>query len=255
MKNGIRILFFALAILLPWQAGAASPPPLTISAAMSLKNAFEEISAAYTRQSGVSCTLNFAASGVLLGQIAGGAPVGLFASASQKDMDEAERLGLIRKESRRDFVANRMVLIAPLGAAHLPSDLEGLRSNDIKRIATGNPKSVPAGRYAHEAMEKTGLLSLLQEKLIYGENVRQVLDYVARGEVDAGLVYASDVLAAKNRVQVLALLPENSHSPIRYPVALIKDSPSEKAGADFIAFLFSDEGRRILEKHGFSPLP
>jgi molybdate transport system substrate-binding protein len=222
---------------------------------MSLKNAFEEVSSAYTRQTGVPCTLNFAPSGVLLGQIAGGAPIDIFASASQKDMDEAERLGLIRKESRRDFVTNRMVLIAPLGGEHMPSDLEGLRSKEIKRIAAGNPKSVPAGFYAHEAMEKTGLLPLLREKLIYGENVRQVLDYVARGEVDAGLVYASDVLAAKDRVQVLALLPENSHSPIRYPVALIKDSPSEKAGADFIAFLFSDEGRQILEKHGFSPLP
>ncbi len=242
--------FLCLVVLSP--AWAGSGKSITVSAAISLKNAFEEIGRLYDSRYGTKCILNFGASGDLLKQIAGGAPVDLFASAAQMEMDAADRQGLIVTATRADFAANSVVLIVPAGAKTALKSFEGLSARGIGKIAVGNPKTVPAGRYAEEVFVFYRIQSSLREKLIYAENVRQVLDYVARGEVDAGVVYATDAAARSKEVRIVATAPETSHRPVVYPVAVVKGAGSGADAKAFISLLLSPEGRNILQKHGFN---
>ena len=232
---------------------AGSPRELTVSAAISLKNAFEEIGQLYeAKNTGVRVYLNVGASGDLARQIEGGAPVDVFASAAQKDMDDIERRGLTVPGSRVDFAENSIVLVIPSNAKFPLRSFEGLASAVMKKIAAGNPKTVPAGRYAEEVFIFFKLLPSIKEKLVYTENVRQVLDYVARGEVDAGVVYASDVLVREKEIRVVATAPDGSHRPVRYPAAVIKGTRNEPLAKAFISLVTSPEGQRILEKHRFT---
>lgn len=243
-----------LCLALPLAAFAGAPKDMTVSAAISLKNAFEEIGRRYEAKSGTKCIFNFGGSGDLLKQIAGGAPVDVFASAAQMEMDEAAKQGLIVTATRADFAANSVVLIVPGGPAGAKTSLksfEGLNATEIKKIAVGNPKTVPAGRYAEEVFGFYQILPSLREKFIYGENVRQVLDYVARGEVDAGVVYATDAAARAKEIKVVAAAPETGHKPVVYPIAAVKGTKSEAEAEAFIAFVRSPEGRKILQKYGF----
>ncbi len=242
-------VFLCLAV--PPFAFAGSPKDMTVSAAISLKNAFEEIGKLNEAQNGTKCVLNFGASGDLLKQIAGGAPVDVFASAAQMEMDEAAKQGLIVTATRADFAANSVVLIVPAGAKISLNSFEGLSAAEIKKIAVGNPKTVPAGRYAEEVFGFYQMLPSLKDKFIYAENVRQVLDYVARGEVDAGVVYATDAASRSKEIKVIATAPEASHKPVVYPIAAVKGTKSEVDAKAFIALVLSPEGKKILQKYGF----
>jgi molybdate transport system substrate-binding protein len=233
-------------------SNSANDESLTVSAAVSLKDAFTEIGAVYEAKTGRPVVFNFASSGALQRQIEAGAPVDVFASAAARLMDELEAKDFIDKNSRRDFASNALVLIAPKDRRSKVSGFEILADPQIKKIALGNLKTVPAGQYADEVFEKLNLKERVKDKLIFGENVRQVLEYVARGEVDLGIVYRTDALTAAGRVDVAAAAPENSHSPILYPAALIKDSKNRRAAEEFIELLLSAEGQNILRKHGFS---
>ena len=243
------VAFLCLAV--PLLAFAGSTKAITVSAAISLKNAFEEIGKLYSSQHGTQCVFNFGASGDLMRQIVGGAPVDIFASAAQKDMDDAEKQGAIVTGTRVDFAGNTVVLIVPADAKTSLTSFEGLRSAEIKKIAAGNPKTVPAGRYAEEVFSSYGILPSVKDKLIYAENVRQVLDYVARGEVDAGVVYATDAAARPKEAKIVAAAREGSHKPVVYPIAVVKGTKSEADAKAFISLVVSQEGKRILEKHGF----
>jgi molybdate transport system substrate-binding protein len=234
-------------------AFAGSTKEITISAAISLKNAFEEIGALYQSQYGTKCVFNFAGSGDLMRQIVGGAPVDVFASAAQKDMDEAEKQGVVITATRADFAMNSVVLIVPADAKTSISSYEGLKAPGIKKIAIGNPVTVPAGRYAEEVFSFYRLQPLIKDKLIYAENVRQVLDYVVRGEVDAGVVYATDAAIRTKDVKVIATAPEASHKPVVYPIAVIKGTKSEADAKAFISLVLSQKGKEILRKYGFKP--
>lgn len=233
---------------------AGQDKDLTVSAAISLKNAFEEVGRLYESKQGVKVTFNFGASGDLVKQIAGGAPVDVFASAAQKDMDGADKQGFILSSTRADIAANSVVLIVPAGGKSTLKSFEGLAAADIKKIAIGNPKTVPAGRYAEEVFTYYKLLSAVKEKFIFTENVRQVLDYVVRGEVDAGVVYATDAAAKASEVAVITIAPETSHKPVIYPAAVIKGSKNEPRARAFIALVRSAEGQKILQKYGFRPV-
>jgi len=227
---------------------AESPREITVSAAISLKNAFEEIGKIYeSKVSGVKVFFNFGASGDLARQIEGGAPVDIFASAAQKDMDELD--GKILVQSK--IAANSIVLIVPAASKTSLSSFEGLNTNEIRKIAVGNPKTVPAGRYTDEVFSYYKLLPFIQDKLIFTENVRQVLDYVSRGEVDAGIVYATDAVAKEKEIRVVANAPEASHKPVVYPIAVIKGSKNEEAVKAFVSLVISSDGQNILEKYGF----
>ena len=245
------LVIAVLCLAVPLVAFAGSTKVITVSAAISLKNAFEEIGKFYESQHGTQCIFNFGASGDLMRQIVGGAPVDVFASAAQKDMDDAEKQGAIVTGTRVDFAGNTVVLIVPAEARTSLTSFEGLRAAAIKKIAAGNPKTVPAGRYAEEVFSSYEILSSVKDKLIYGENVRQVLDYVARGEVDAGVVYATDAAARPKEVKIVVAAREGSHKPVVYPIAVVKGTKSEVDARAFISLVLSQEGKKILQKYGF----
>jgi len=223
---------------------------LMVSAASSLTNVFQEIGKAYERVKPDERVLfNFAASGSLLQQIARGAPVDVFASADQQTMDRAEKQNLIYRDSRVDFADNKVLLMAPGGSTLQLRGLSDLAGAGVQRIALGNPDSVPAGRYAKQALEKAGLWEQLLPKYVYTQNVRQSLDYVFRGEVDAGFVYATDAAVSPVKVKVAAKVPLDA--PVSYPIAVVKGFGSERRGRLFIEFVRSDSCRKILARYGF----
>lgn len=224
---------------------------ILVSAAASLKNAFEEIGKLYEKRTGVRVRLNIGASGLLQKQIEAGAPVDVFASAGSTQMDILKAKGLILPETRRNFAANALVLIVPARSGLRVRSFKDVESPEVRRLAIGNPKTVPAGQYARESLEKVGLWKRLQPRIILAENVRQVLDYVVRGEVEAGIVFASDVSTAHGQAIVAARAPERSHDPILYPIALVKDTAKRGIAQRFVDLALSREGQAILGRHGF----
>ncbi len=241
-------------LALPLMAGqpAWGAEELTVSAAASLTNAFQDLGKAFEKlHPGTKVIFNFAASGPLLQQIDQGAPVDLFAAADEATMDQAQTKGLIVKGSRKNFAGNRLVLIMPAAARLAVKGLDDLKSPEIKKIALGNPETVPAGRYAKEALTKPGLWEALAPKLVYGESVRQVLEYVSRGEVDAGLVYATDAAIAHGKV--LTVQEVKGHQPVVYPVAVVAASGKKKLAEGFLDYVLSPQGREVLGKYGFGP--
>ena len=249
---GLFILVCSM-LLFPGGLPAEAKDVLTVSAASSLKDAFEEIAAAFeARRKGTKVLLNFASSGRLRNQIAGGAPVDVFASAAALDMDMLAARGFVEANTINRFAANRLVLIVPRWSTVSVSSFEGLRSPEVQRIAVGNPRTVPAGRYARELLRHDGLSAAVGERLVLTENVRQVLDYVARAEVDAGIVYATDAMTRKQQVRIVGQASADSHTPILYPIALVTGTKHAAAARDFIRFVTAaDRGGAILQTHGF----
>jgi molybdate transport system substrate-binding protein len=225
---------------------------ILVSAAISLKNAFEEIGALFEKQTGVRVNFNLGASGLLQRQIETGAPVDIFASAGEKQMDELQSRGFILAKTRRNFARNTLVLIIPTRSPVPIHSFADLAHPRVGKVAIGNPKTVPAGQYARDALIHLKIWDGLQSRLVLAENVRQVLDYVVRGEVDAGLVYASDVPAAHGEAVVAARAPDGSHSPILYPIAVVKGTISRSDAQRFIDLTRSRAGQAVLSKHGFS---
>lgn len=226
-------------------------PEITVSAAASLQDVFREIGKQFEAQRGARINFNFAASGTLQKQIESGAPVDVFASAGHAQIDALAAQGLIAPETRRDFARNVLVLIAPAGQSVELKSFADLNTSRIKRIAIGNPKTVPAGQYAEQTLKHFNLWTPLQSRLVLGEDVRQVLDYVTRGEVEAGIVYASDVRARGGAVQIVTRAPADSHEPIAYPIAVILASKQAGTARAFLDAVLSDEGQRSLEKYGY----
>jgi molybdate transport system substrate-binding protein len=231
-------------------AGAATE--LLVSAAASLTDAFKDIGKDYEAQHpGVTVRFNFAATGPLLQQIEQGAPVDVFASADQQSMDKAEKGGFVQAGSRVDFTGNGLVLISPAGKTEVKG-LADLSSPLVLKISVGNPESVPVGRYTKASLEKEGLWESLTPKYIMGSSVKQVLEYVMRGEVEAGFVFATDAVIAKDKVRVVAEIP--TVKPIIYPVAVVAASAQKEQAQAFIAYLKSAEGQAVLVKYGFKKL-
>jgi len=254
MVRKLLILWFFLGLALPMLAGPAAggTQELTVSAAASLTNAFQELGQGFEKiHPGTKIIFNFAASGPLLQQIARGAPVDLFASADERTMDQAQAQGLIVNSSRKNFVRNRLVLIVPAAEKLGVKVLNDLKWPGIGKIALGNPETVPAGRYAQEALTRLGLWGALAPKFIFGESVRQVLDYVARGEVDAGLVYVTDAALAAGKIRTVQELKE--HRPIVYPIAVVAASGQKELAQRFQDYVLSPQGQEILGKYGFGP--
>jgi len=257
IKKTVFLLFISFfTCVIPCGIAQAEPnTEIMVSAAISLQNAFEEIGKLYELQNKNSrITLNLGASGDLMTQIKGGAPVDVFASAALKDMDDLDIAGFVVKDTRTNFVENSVVLIVPSTSKIALSSFEDLKNAEIKKIAVGNPKTVPVGRYSEETFQYYKISDMIQAKLIFAENVRQVLDYVARGEVDAGVVYSTDAMVKKQEVKIIVTAPDASHKPIVYPMAVVKGSKNEKAAKSFIALVISNEGRKILSKYGFKPV-
>lgn len=233
---------------------ASGQTEITVSAAISLKNAFEEIGKIFeAKNPGIKVFFNFGGSGDLARQIEAGAPVDVFASASPKDMQDIQNKNLLIPETRAVFAVNSIVIVQPAQSRLKLAGIEDLKKPEVRRIGIGNPQTVPAGRYAGEVMAFFKLNDALKEKLIMGENVRQVLDYVVRGEVDAGIVYKTDALMQPSGVNIFFAVPQAAHSPVLYPAAVIKNTKSPQAAKQFVEFVAGDTAAcSILEKYGFA---
>jgi molybdate transport system substrate-binding protein len=246
-------LLFSLLVILDINLSSAEPAQeIIVSAAVSLKNVFEEIGKILEeRHPGTKVRFNFGASGDLARQIEAGAPVDVFASAAQKDMDIIDQKGLIASGTRMNFAGNSVVLVTS-GMSRIRMELfEDLRKTEVKKIVIANPKSVPAGRYAEEVLKYFNLREAVKDKLVFAEHVRQALDYVARNEVDAAMVYSTDAMIRPKEVRIITKAPDKSHQPIVYPIGIVKGSKNQSSAKEFITLVLSTEGKNLLRKYGF----
>lgn len=246
--NAARV---AVLVVLMTLGVVARGEPVTVSAAISLKDALSQVAREYEKSSGDVIKVNVGASGQLMEQIKAGAPVDVFISAGPGQVDELEKAGMVMGDTKRVVARNRLVLIVPAGQGGEIKGFEDLKEARIKRIAVGKPRAVPAGDYAMEVFEKLGLTAAVKGRLVYGANVRQVLDYVRRGEVEAGVVYATDAMEGGKDVTVVAEAPAGSHRPIEYVGVVIKDAKGAAAGRKFLEHLGSEQAQEVLKGKGF----
>jgi molybdate transport system substrate-binding protein len=225
---------------------------IRVGVAVSLKEAATDIAAGYASKTGGKIEFTFGSSGQLMAQIKAGARLDAFISAADKQVDDLAAAGLVDADSRRVVAGNTLVLIVPPDSKLNLDSFESLGKVPLKRLAIGEPKSVPAGQYAMQALEKLKLSSALADKIVFGSNVRQVLDYVTRGEVTAGIVYSTDAKQAGGKVKVVAAAPKDLHEPIVYPAAVIKNAGNAAAAKRFLDHLATDDARRVLEARGFT---
>lgn len=244
---------FLLALLLLLSLGAtAQAETLTVSAAASLTDAFTDIEPAFEAANpGVDVIMNFAASGALYRQIEQGAPVDVFASANPKWMNKAVEGGFAEASAQRVFAHNDLVLAAPKGNPAGVTAVDSLKDAKVKAIGVGTPETVPAGQYARDALTGLGVWDELTPKYIFCESVRQVLDYLSRGEVDAGFVYRTDAVKAGEAVEIIVDIPLKK--PVTYPIAALKQSANGKLAQAFVDFILSPKGQELLAARGFSP--
>lgn len=251
--TALASLFLAagLPFLTPFPVVAQSNVSLLVSAAASLKDALEEIKPTYQQSKpNVNINFNFGASGALQQQIEQGAPTDIFISAAKRQVDALEQKGLLVSGTRSIIAKNRLVLVVPRNATGITSFFN-LRDERIKRIAIGEPRSVPAGQYAEQVLQKLKLLPQVKPKLVYANNVRQVLASVESGNADAGLVYATDAKIS-DKVKTVVAADEKYHSAITYPLAVIKSSRNVDAAKEFAQYLTtSAQAKAILRKYGF----
>ncbi|HHW43114.1 molybdate ABC transporter substrate-binding protein [Desulfofundulus thermobenzoicus] len=236
------------------QAGqnTGSQKEITVSAAISLKDALAKIKEDYAKEHPeVKITYNLGASGSLQKQIEQGAPVDLFISAGVGQMDQLEEKGLLEPDSRTNLLSNELVVVVPKNAAPL-KDFNDLAGSGVKRIALGMPDTVPAGQYTRESLTNLKLWDKLQPRLVMANDVRQVLTYVETGNADAGFVYRSDALMGKN-VRVDLTVPDNLHKPIVYPAAVLKNAPQKEAAREFLRYLASPAGMKVFAEFGLKP--
>jgi molybdate transport system substrate-binding protein len=254
---GVFICFWAVGIM----GSCAKKPPadggtIIVAAAASLKNTLDrEIIPAYQRSTGVSVEAVYDSSGKLQTQIENGLAADVFFSASQTQMDALVKGGFVQADAVRPLLENKLALIAKKGSAPAVRGFQDLANAGM--LALGDPKSVPAGQYAEEALTKLGLWDAIRgsSEVSYGTNVTEVLSWVAAGSAELGVVYTTDA-ASNDGVIVLETLPDGLLSkPIIYPVAVTKagKGPPE-AALRFVAFLYTPEARAAFEKYGFSPL-
>ena len=247
----LRLLALVVAGLALLAFAPAPAGHLTVSAAASLTDALEEIASAYAAQGGPSVRFNFAGSNVLARQVASGAPVDLFISADEAQMDVAQRSGAIDEATRVDLLGNRLAVVTAIGTPLLtPSDLDGPR---IHRLAVGDPAAVPAGVYARQYLERIGLWNRLVPALVPVGNVRAALSAVENGSADAAIVYETDA-AISRRVNVAFTVTGPDAPRIVYPAAVVKRSPRRAEAVRFLAYLRSEPATATFQRFKFEPL-
>ncbi|XZN91364.1 MAG: molybdate ABC transporter substrate-binding protein [Microcoleus sp.] len=260
MKKRLITFFSSLLVTLILSAGLnivsslpaeAQSTTLLIGAAASLQNALEELDPIFEKaNSGVAVNYNFAASGPLQQQIAQGAPVDFFISAATLQMDKLQNENLILNDTRHNLLTNNLVLIVPNNSALGLTNFRQLTNSNVRKISIGEPRSVPAGRYAAELFSKLGITEQVRSKLVYGNSVRSVLGAVESGNADAGVVYVTDAKIS-NQVKQVATAPSNLHSPIVYPIAVIKASRNQQSARAYVQFLRTRQTQDIFKKYGF----
>jgi molybdate transport system substrate-binding protein len=260
MKKRVIIFLSSLLLTLILSGGltivssisaAAQSTTLLIAAATSLQNALEEVDRIFEKaNAGVTVNYNFAASGPLQRQIEQGAPVDVFISAATLQMDKLQNTNQILNYTRHNLLTNNLALIVPNNSTLRLTNFRDLTNSNIRRISVGEPRSVPAGRYAEEVFSKLGIIEQVRSKFVYGNSVRSVLGAVESGNVDAGVVYVTDAKMG-DRVKQVATAPSKLHSPIVYPIAVIKASRNQQSARAYVQFLKSRQAQDIFKKHGF----
>jgi len=253
--RSLKALAVGVATLLLAASGACAQEVI-LSVAISLKEVTEDLGRSFMgSHPGVTLRYRFGASGDLQKQIEAGVPVDVFLSAAPRQMDELEKQNLIITATRRAFARNVLVVVKPADSKldlTKPADLLDAR---VTRIAIGQPKTVPVGQYAEESLRTLGLWVRLQPKLVFAENVRQVLEYVARGEVEAGFVYTTDAATRVQGVKEAFRTPEDSYRPVIYPGAVITASKQPTLARAFLDLLSGPQGLTVLGRFGFQPPP
>lgn len=228
------------------------PVTLTISAAASLKDSMDEIKKLYSKEkSNVTLNINYGSSGTLQQQIEQGADVDLFMSAAVKQMDALSQKGLLLEDTKVNLLGNTVVLIVKKDSSLTISDFKDLTSDSVKKIALGEPTTVPAGQYAAEILTKLNILDKVKAKAVNGKDVKEVLTWVETGNADAGIVYGTDAKAS-DKVKVIATATKDLYkTPVVYPVAVIKASKNTAEAKEFLKFLSGSKGKSVFEKYGF----
>lgn len=244
------LLTLGLKIVTPLPVTAQSTT-LLVGAAASLQNALQELDPIFERNnSGVAINYNFAASGPLQRQIEQGAPIDVFVSAATPQMNALERANLLLPGTRRNLLTNRLVLIVPSNSSLGLTGFRQLTNSNVRKIAVGEPRSVPAGKYAEEVLTNLGILNSLRSKFVYGNSVRNVLSAVESGNADAGIVYLTDAKIS-NQVRQVATAPSNLHSPIVYPIAVVRASRHPQTARAYAQFLRSGAAQTVFRRYGF----
>ncbi|MBS7007749.1 molybdate ABC transporter substrate-binding protein [Anaerostipes sp.] len=233
------------------KTGGKKTTTLTVSAAASLTDVTKDIAKKYKeKEPDVKLNFSYGSSGALQTQIEEGAEADIFMSAAQKQMDALSKKGLINKKSRTDLLENKLVLIVPKDSKTSIKSFEDLAKSSVKKVALGEPKSVPVGQYSEGVFKKLGILDKIKKKANYGSDVRQVLTWVESGEVDCGVVYMTDAKISDN-VKVVCEAPEKAADPVIYPVAVLKDSKHQEQAQKFADYLKTDEILKLFESYGF----
>jgi molybdate transport system substrate-binding protein len=252
----MRLILSLLALLFaaPLAAMHAAAGDARVAAAISLKEPLTQAAADFEKSTGRKVTLSFGSSGQIVGQIKAGARIDLFISAGQPQIDQLAQAGLIDADKAVPIAANRLVVVTPADSSLVITGLKDLASKDVKWLAVGEPKTVPAGLYARQALDKAGVSPQLEGRLVFGANVRQVLNYVERGEASAGIVYASDAQTSAGKVRVAHEIPQHLHTPVLYPAALVTTSKHKPQAQAFLDYLLSEPGQKTLKAHGLTPV-
>ncbi len=228
------------------------PVTVNLFAGAGMKLVLDELSDMYTQMKPwVTVTPNYASAGTLQAQIENGAPCDVFFAPATSFMDTLQNEGLILDNTRKNILINKIVLIVPNNSTLNITCFEDLASDTVTHIAIGDPKSVPAGKYAEQTFTKCGILDALQAKFVLASTVTQVLQYVDSGNVDAGVVYSTDALSNSN-VKVVATGPDDVNAKILYPITVVKASTSVSAAQDYIDFLCSEQAMAVFERYGYA---
>lgn len=242
--------FCLLLVLVITAAPAARAEELIVSAAASLTDAFSDIEPAFEKQHpGLDVVMNFASSGALYRQIEQGAPADVYASANPKWMRKAVEGGFIEQDAVTIFAHNALVLAAPADNPARVASLADISGQAVQTIGIGTPETVPAGQYAKAALVAKGLYEPLTPKMIFAETVRQVLDYLVRGEVDCGFVYRTDAVKGGDNLTIIEEIP--LEQPVTYPIAVLRDAKAPDVARAFVAFVTSNQGIALLKGRGF----
>ncbi|MBD1824440.1 molybdate ABC transporter substrate-binding protein [Cyanobacteria bacterium FACHB-DQ100] len=246
----VALISFSIVLGLQFAQPTTANTTLLVSAAASLKEVLEEIEPLYQKtRADVDLTYNFGASGALLQQIEQGAPADIFISAARRQMDTLDQRGALVPGTRGNLANNRLAIVVPK-ASRIVTSFSSLKEPEIKRVAIGEPRSVPAGQYAEQVLQKLNLSNDLNSKLVYANNVRQVLAAVESGNADAGFVYVTDAQIS-DKVKIAAIAAESFHSQIVYPIAVLKSSKNVDVAKSFLQYLSSNEARGVFRKYGF----
>lgn len=252
----VLLLPGALALLLTASllGCSGSDDELLVFAAASLRDALEEVGEEFHESHGIRVLYSYGGSVAMAQQLARGAPADLFLSAGPGPMDSLERQGLLEPGTRVDLLGNVLVVVAGEGVSESLSEPRGLLAPEVRRLAVADPQLAPAGAYAREALQSLGLWAQLEPKLVFGGDVRTVLAYVESGDADAAVVYGTDARISPD-LRILWTFAPDTHSPLVYPAAALRDAGNAEGARLFLEFLQASEAGEVFDRFGFRSLP